>query len=137
MPTEPRWLSVAEIERAHDRIVAATGGLQGLRDEGLLVSAVERPRTLYAYGEATTLHELATAYAEGIGRNHAFLDGNKRSAFLSAELFLSRNGFGIAPADPEREHVEAIKDLAQGKMERAQFALYLKERMIVQDANAQ
>ena len=91
---------------------------------------------MYAYGEATTLHELAAAYAEGIGRNHAFLDGNKRSAFLSAELFLNKNGFGIAPADPEREHVEAIQDLAQGKIERARFALHLKERMVATDVSA-
>lgn len=127
---EPSWLSVAEVERGHDKLISATGGLPGIRDAGLLASAVERPRTLYAYGEAKFLHEIAAAYAEGISRNHAFLDGNKRTALLSAELFLNKNGLELTVAQPERAHVEAIKELAQGKMERDRFAHYLRERAL-------
>lgn len=87
------------------------GGLEGIRDDGLLESALNRPRHLFAYGEPS-LFELAAAYASGIVKNHPFLDGNKRSGFMAAALFLETNGLRFAA--PEEEVVERTLALAAG-----------------------
>ena len=89
--TEPRWLERRIIVAVHDAQLVRYGGAGGIRDAGLLESAIARPRNLHAYGE-TELCALATAYAFGIVRNHPFVDGNKRTAFVTAALFLRENG---------------------------------------------
>lgn len=99
----PRWLAKAEVIAAHERQLAEHGGPPGLRDEGLLESALARPMNLQAYGDPDVA-DLAAAYAYGLVRNHAFVDGNKRASFPACTTFL--RGAGAEPrqrADPDRE----------------------------------
>lgn len=109
--TEPRWLTRQAVEIIHDEQLAEHGGAGGLRDAGLLDSALARPRNLDAYGEAG-LCVLAAAYAAGIVRNHPFVDGNKRAGFLAAYTFLAVNGLDLDA--PEAEAVVMTRDLAAG-----------------------
>ena len=83
---EPRWISLEVILAVQDELLARFGGLAGLRDEGLLESALNRPQHLFAY-ETPSLFDLAAAYALGIVKNHPFLDGNKRAGFMAAYIF--------------------------------------------------
>lgn len=93
--SEPIWLFRSVIAAIHDMQIAEHGGAAGLRDAGMLDSAVARPLTLYGYGE-TDIFRLAAAYAFSLVRNHPFVDGNKRSAFLAAYVFLRVNGHAVA-----------------------------------------
>lgn len=88
---EPAWIDEVSCHALHAVMLQRFGGLDGLRDPGLLESALSRPLNLYAYGE-TSLYRLAAAYAFGIVKNHPFLDGNKRTGFMVAALFLEANG---------------------------------------------
>ncbi len=106
---EPKWLDRRVLVAAHSALLAQHGGAQGIRDEGLLDSALARPRNLLSYGNPD-IFELAAAYAYGIARNHPFLDGNKRAAFLAAYIFLSRNGY--RPEMSEAETVVIMNRLA-------------------------
>lgn len=90
--SEPVWVLEEVILALHDRLLAEFGGLGGIRDLGLLRSAMSRPQNLFAY-EKPSLFELAAAYAFGIVRNHPFNDGNKRTGFVTAVLFLESNGY--------------------------------------------
>jgi death-on-curing protein len=94
--TEPRWIDKRSFLLLHDEDLTEHGGLPGLRDEGLLDSALARPLNLLAYGKPT-LAELAASYAFGIVRNHPFSDGNKRAALLATGLFLGINGMSFRP----------------------------------------
>jgi death-on-curing protein len=94
MKPEPVWLLREFIVAIHERLIADYGGSPGLRDEGLLESALARPMHLFTYGKPS-LAELAAAYAVGIAKNHAFIDGNKRTAFVAAAVFLERNRFAF------------------------------------------
>ena len=96
----PIWLSKAVVLAVHEKLLAEHGGSAGLRDSGLLDSALARPRQLHAYGAPDTC-DSATAYAAGIIRNHPFVDGNKRTGFMCAYLFLAENGFRL-PYQVER-----------------------------------
>jgi death-on-curing protein len=89
---EPIWLVRAAIEILHDLSIAEHGGAAGLRDEGLFESALARPRNLFAYDDDADLARLAASYAFGLAKNHAFVDGNKRIAFIAAATFLKLNG---------------------------------------------
>src|SRR2546423_14626820 len=95
---EPFWLRIDVVLAAHDEQLDEHGGGAGLRDRGLLESALARPLNLYSYGEAS-LAKLAAAYAFGIARNHPFVDGNKRTALVAAEGFLGLNGFDLTADD--------------------------------------
>jgi death-on-curing protein len=108
---------------AHDEALVAHGGARGLRDAGLLDSALARPRNLHAYGEEDAA-ALAAAYAFGVVRNHPFVDGNKRTAFLTAALFLELNGFRFV-ADEVYATVRTLA-LAAGEIEAADFAAWLR-----------
>ena len=90
--SEPVWLERGALELLHSESIAEHGGAEGLRDEGLFESALARPKNLYAYESVTDPARLAAAYAFGLARNHAFVDGNKRIAFIAAGLFLRING---------------------------------------------
>lgn len=92
--TEPVWLEKTALLLAYAEALIRTGGLAGLRDEGLLESALARPRNLFAYEGVTDVRRLAVSYGVGILRNHPFADGNKRAAFLALAMFLNLNGFG-------------------------------------------
>ncbi|MEL7167638.1 MAG: type II toxin-antitoxin system death-on-curing family toxin [Pseudomonadota bacterium] len=124
--TEPVWLDTNLVAVLHDRALALAGGAPGVRDITLLQSALARPRNIHAF-ESTDLFELAATYAEGIARNHPFIDANKRTAFLSAALFLDLNGSQLR-ASHGSEHADAMVALAQRQMTRAAFAQHLRER---------
>ena len=89
---EPYWLGREECLALHEMMVAQYGGTTGLRDEGLLESALGKPQNLFAYGDPT-MADLAASYASGIVKNHPFLDGNKRTGFMMGAGFLERNGY--------------------------------------------
>jgi death-on-curing protein len=96
---EPVWLEMEAILALHDRSLALHGGAQGLRDPGLLESALMRPRNRFHYEGVKDIVALAASYALAVSSNHPFADGNKRTAFLSLALFLRLNGMRLA-ADP-------------------------------------
>ena len=93
------WLEESVVIAIHDAQLAEHGGIAGLRDEGLLRSALVRPQNLLAYGDGPDVGGLAAAYGFGLARNHAFLDGNKRTAFVAMEAFLDLNGYALAADD--------------------------------------
>lgn len=89
---EPEWIETEVVKRLHDRSIALHGGLPGLRDEGLLLSALERPKNRYFYEDVEDIFVLAATYAVAVAANHPFADGTKRAAFLCLLLFLRLNG---------------------------------------------
>jgi death-on-curing protein len=119
----PIWLLRSLIDAVHDAQIAEHGGADGLRDEGALDSALARPVNLNAYGE-TDVFRLAAAYAFGIVRNHPFVDGNKRTAFLAAYVFLHINGHEII-AD-EVGAATAVLTLAAGEIGEDEFSDWLR-----------
>ena len=122
---EPVWTTRAVLEAIHDAQLREHGGSAGIRDEGLLDSALNRPRNKHAYGEQE-LSVLAAGYAFGIAKNHAFVDGNKRTAFVATALFLRMNGFDLDA--PEPEVVDVMNRLASGKLSEAAFANWIRGR---------
>lgn len=120
---EPLWVTRDVVLATHEELLARYGGLSGLRDEGLLDSALNRPQHLFAYG-APDLFNLAACYAVGIVKNHPFLDGNKRSGFMTAYTFLGANGFDFAA--PEEEVVLQTLALAAGEIREKDCAAWLK-----------
>jgi death-on-curing protein len=122
--TEPVWITVEDCLSFHDKVLARFGGAGGVRDAGLLESALARPRHLLAHG-TPTLFDLAATYAHGIVRNHPFFDGNKRSGLLAAALFLEANGIRFAAA--EEAAVVQMLALASGAITAEDFALWLKQ----------
>lgn len=119
----PIWLRRDAVEHLHSEQLAEHGGAPGLRDEGLLESALARPRNAAAYG-APSLFELAAACAFGIVRNHPFVDGDKRSGFQAAATFLRLNGFDLTASDADV--VVAVLALADGATSEAAFAEWLE-----------
>lgn len=111
--SEPVWLTSALVVAFHDRQLREFGGPTGIRDFGMLESALDRPRNKWAY-EGAELPELAAAYAYGIARNHPFVDGNKRAALLALVVFLDLNGIDFDV--PETEFVAIILALAAGEV---------------------
>src|ERR1700710_2319864 len=103
-PKEPRWITYEQAIAIHSRQLRRFGGAPGLRDEGLLRSALDRPANKWHY-EQSKLAELAAAYAFGLAKNHAFVDGNKRIAFMTMVTFLRKNGVRFAP---DQAHATSI-----------------------------
>ncbi len=128
MSGEPwRWLSEDVALAVHDEQLAEHGGLAGLRDPSLLLSALARPQHLAAYGNPD-LADLAASYAVGIARNHAFLDGNKRTALIvAAGVFLPMNGYQLAAGDAET--VTVMLSVADGSMPEQELAAWLRAHM--------
>ena len=93
--SEPVWIKKAALLQTHTLILAEYGGLEGIRDEGLLDSALARPKNLYAYEGIEDIWRLGVSYAVGILRNHPFSDGNKRVAFVALNIFLNLNGLRL------------------------------------------
>lgn len=116
------FLERAVIIAMHDHQLAVHGGAAGIRDSGLLDSALARPQNKFAYGE-TDPHQLAAAYAYGIARNHPFIDANKRTGLFAALLFMRLNR--IAMPLPSPEMVEQMVQLAEGLLDEAGFATWL------------
>jgi death-on-curing protein len=121
-----RWLDKRALLLLHDESLAEHGGLSGLRDEGLLDSALARPLHLAAYGQPD-LAELAAAYGIGVAKNPAFVDGNKRAAFLAVGLFLALNGYRLAAG--QIEATQAMLAVAAGELDEAAFAAWLRQHM--------
>jgi len=120
----PAFLEPDVVLFLHDQAVREFGGYHGVRDEGLLQSALNRPQDRFGYEPEADLAALAAAYGFGIAKNHAFLDGNKRTAWACCQLFLKINGVGVrAAADEVEENVVA---LATGAMSEAGFAGWLR-----------
>lgn len=120
--TEPVWIDLKVVLAIHDEQLAEHGGQPGVRDNGLLESAMARPRNQFAYGEHS-LARLAASYAFGLSRNHPFLDGNKRSSLVVAELFLALNGSELTATDAEC--VTTFLRLAAGDLTEEQLAEWI------------
>ncbi len=121
---EPAWLTREVILATHEELLALFGGLSGIRDDGLLRSALARPQQLLAY-ENADIFRLATAYSYGIVKNHPFIDGNKRTGFMAAYIFLEINGEKFAAT--EEEVVIETMALAAGKRTEEQYAVWLEK----------
>ncbi|HRK64472.1 MAG TPA: type II toxin-antitoxin system death-on-curing family toxin [Terricaulis sp.] len=119
----PLWVERRIVLRAHDEALAAHGGAAGVRDMGLLDSALARSRNLFAYGEGGAA-ALAAAYAFGIVRNHPFVDGNKRTAFMTAVFFLELNGHRFVAT--EVDATLSTLALAANEIGEAEFAAWLR-----------
>ena len=119
-----RWIERRALELLHDESLAVHGGASGLRDEGLLESALARPLNLAAYG-SPEVWELAASYGVGLAKNHAFVDGNKRAAFLAVGLFLALNGYRLTA--PQADATLTMLAVAAGQMDEATFARWLRQ----------
>lgn len=129
--TNWRWIDKRALLLLHGESLAEHGGAAGMRDEGLLDSALARAQNLSAYG-TPDVADLAAAYGCGISRNHPFVDGNKRAAFLSVGMFLALNGYRLAATQVEA--TVAVLSVAAGKFEEADFASWLREHLAVRKA---
>ena len=124
---EPRFLNADIAFAVHERQLAEHGGLSGIKDAGLLESAVTRPLNKHAYGE-DDLCALAAAYAFGIARNHPFNDGNKRTAWVMARLFLRLNGLTIA--FDKADAIKTVLALAAGELPEELLADWFRARLV-------
>jgi len=124
---EPKWIDRRALVLLHGESLATHGGRAGVPDEGLLESALARPRQLWTYEVDADLARLAAAYGVGIVRNHPFVDGNKRAAFLAIGLFLGLNGYRLVadPADAAR----TVLALAAGEIDEPAFAAWIRAAM--------
>jgi death-on-curing protein len=121
---EPVWLEPRAILILHRESLEEHGGLDGIRDEGLLESAMARPKNLFFYEGVSELPRLAAAYAHGIARNHPFNDGNKRAAFIAAVLFLRMNGLRVNASQVLA--TQTMLELAAGNLEEHAFGEWLR-----------
>lgn len=121
---EPKWLTYDQVIAIHSRQLRRFGGAAGLRDEGLLRSAIERPINKWHY-EQSELPELAAAYAFGLAKNHAFVDGNKRMAFMGMMTFLRKNGVRFAPDQAHATRI--IMSLAAGEVSEDSLARWIRD----------
>ena len=122
--TEPRWITQRGLMLLQEESLAEHGGLAGIRDAGMLESALARPRNLFAYDGISDLARLASSYAFGIAKNHPILDGNKRAAFAAAGLFLLKNGMELSAAQPEA--YAFVMGLASSEIGEEEFAGWIR-----------
>ena len=120
------WLDKQALLLLHDESLATHGGASGIRDEGLLDSALARPVNLMAYGQPG-MAEFAAAYASGLVRNHPFIDGNKRAAFLAVGMFLAINGYRLVI--DQAAATAAVLALAASELDEASFAAWLRQHL--------
>ena len=123
MADDPRWVPLAAVRAIHDRMVSRHGGTPGVRDAALIEMGCARPLNLWAYKEPD-LFDLAGGYAFGIAKAHGFVDGNKRTAFQAAFVFLYMNGVDLDV--PNAEVVLYMEGLADGTVPEAEFAAWLR-----------
>jgi death on curing protein len=129
--TEWVWLGVDVALAVHDRSLALHGGAVGIKDMGLLESALARAQNLAAYVETADVIDLATAYTAGVVRGHAFIDGNKRTGFVLGVLFLELNGTRFEAS--EEAAAQAVLDMAAGVLDDAGYAAFLRENTLPAD----
>ena len=120
------WIDRQALLLLHDESLATHGGASGIRDEGLLDSALARPLNLVAYGQPD-IAELAAGYASGLVRNHPFIDGNKRAAFLAVGMFLAINGYRLVT--DQAAATAAVLALAASELDEASFAAWLRQHL--------
>ncbi|MDE3177974.1 MAG: type II toxin-antitoxin system death-on-curing family toxin [Pseudomonadota bacterium] len=125
---EPVWIELRDVLTLHDRLLAFHGGAQGVRDEGLLQSALARAKQRAAHDDSADLIDMATAYTAGIIKNHPFADGNKRTGFVTGILFLELNGFRFTAT--ESAAAEAVVALAAGALDEAGYSQFLRGNVI-------
>ena len=121
---EPFWVPRSAVEAAHADQIRAHGGQPGVRDEGLLDSAIARPRNRWQYEPDSDLATLAAAYGYGLIKNHPFIDGNKRIGFIIADIFLILNGLEVEA--PEPQVVDIILGVADGSLDETGFATWIR-----------
>lgn len=124
---EPRWLSRGFVGVIHTNLLHEHGGHFGVRDEGLIASALERPRLKWPYQGEIDLADLAAAYGYGLVRNYGFVDGNKRSAFMAVYVFLGLNGCDLDTSEPEV--VRVMLDLAAAELTEPEFAAWIRKHL--------
>ena len=122
---EPLWIEECDTLAIHDRLLALHGGATGLRDRGLLESALARPRQRHAYANTSDVVEMAALYTAGIVRNRPFVDGNKRTGFVVGVLFLELHGFEFTAS--EAEATQGVMALAAGTLDEAGYTGWLRE----------
>jgi death-on-curing protein len=126
MGKEPLRIEEHDVLAIHDRLLALHGGAVGLRDRGLLESALARPRQHHAYARTPDVVEMATLYTAGIVRNHPFVDGNKRTGFVIGVLFLELHGFDFKAS--EADATQTVMALASGTLDEAAYTAWLREK---------
>ena len=128
MIAEPRWIGKRALLLLHEESLAEFGGARGLRDEGLLDSALARPRNNHAYNPDSTIADLAASYAFGLARNHPFVDGNKRVAFLSIGVFLAINQHRLS-VDP-LDAIQTMLAVASGGMKEPELSIWIARHVV-------
>jgi death on curing protein len=123
---EPVWINERDVLALHDRLLAIDGGAAGVRDAGLLKSALSRPRQLSAYGDSPDIIDMAAADTAGIVHDHPFIDESKRTGFVVGVLFLEMNGYRFTAS--EEEATQAVLGLAAGTLDETAFASWLRQR---------
>jgi len=123
---EPRWIDKRAVLFLHAESLAEHGGAEGIRDEALLDSALARPLNRFAY-ESPDLAALAASYGVGIAKNHPFVDGNKRAAFLAVGLFLALNGWRLVASQVDA--TRTVLCVAAGEVDEETFAQWIRERL--------
>jgi death-on-curing protein len=123
------WLTTADVLAIHDQLIAEHGGADGIRDINLLASALARPQQLFAYGDSEPdMAALVAAYAFGIAKNHAFVDGNKRTSAVVTEAFLRLNGLSLTATDIEM--VQTWSDLGAGLVTEPDLIDWLRQKTV-------
>lgn len=120
----PKWISAAIAAAIHDEVIYEFGGLSGIRDLGLLESALSRPINLLAYEPECSLFRLAAALCVGVAKNHPFIDGNKRTALLTTRAFLFLNGYALEPR--QDDEVATLVAVAEGTLKEEALAAWLE-----------
>jgi death on curing protein len=129
---EPTWFSLAEVLAIHDAQIARFGGIVGIRDDGLLDSALARAQNLWSYGQpAPDLAALAAAYAFGIIKNHPFLDGNKRVGYVLCRVFLLKSGWDFAATQEEK--YLTFYAVAAGELSEEVLAAWLRAHLVTRE----
>lgn len=126
--TEPKWINRQALLLKHAESLRLFGGAEGLRDEGMLDSALARPVNAWSYRGETRIQYLAAAYAFGLSKNYPFIDGNKRAAFIAYVAFLKLNGFNLVASQPDA--YRTMIDLAAGTLSEEGFAEWIQVNII-------
>jgi death-on-curing protein len=127
---EPVWIDERDALTLHDRLLALHGGAVGLRDDGLLKSALARPQQHFAYAESPDIVDMAAAYTCGIVRNHPFVDGNKRTGFVVGVLFLELNGYRFNAS--EEDAAQVVLELASGNLDEGVYIAFLRAHVLLE-----
>ena len=127
MNEPPVWVNLDAVLIFHEESLLEFGGSSGIRDRGAIESALARPQNLFAYGQPD-LFDLAAAYTAGLSQNHGFVDGNKRTAFLTGVVFLAENGYDIVAE--QAEVIAAMLELADHQLDEVGYAQWLREHTV-------